>query len=105
MAEVKNVTDWAVKAGYSRNWLSRNIKKNMNRTPNSLLREFRFIRLVKEITKNPSATAAYIAGTIAPCDEKRLYNFLSKYYNTNFTNLRFKILGDPEFRKKFTHSR
>ena len=93
LADIKNVSDWADKAGYSRSWLSRKIKSTTGRTANMLLREYRFKRLVEEIKRNPLATSAFIANTIAPWNEKRLYNFLSKHHNTNISKLRLEILG------------
>jgi len=87
------VNDWAEAAGCSRSWLEKCIKKHIGKTPNAILREERYKRIQSVILKNPDATAAFVAGKAAPgWSERRLYNFLSDHYGTNFTKLRYEIL-------------
>ncbi|MEP1306756.1 MAG: hypothetical protein ABJM22_12730 [Balneola sp.] len=103
MPEIKNVSDWAFKAGYSRSWLSRKIKKCTGKTANCILKEYRFRRLVREIYRNPLATSCCIADKIAPWDERRLYNFLNHYYDTNFSILRLRVITNFTDNVKKTH--
>ena len=49
---------------------------------------YRYQKIRDVILCHPEATAADVAGRVAPhWNQRRLCNFLRKYYHTNFTTL------------------
>lgn len=95
MNDIQNVNDWAKKTGCSRSWLIKCMRYHKGKTPNAVLRDERFKKIQLVILQNPEATASAVADRIAPnWNERRLYNFLRKLYNTNFTILRYGVLNN-----------
>lgn len=95
LQEVRNVADWVAMAGYSTRWLGKCLISHIGKTPSAVLKEERYKKICSAIKSNPTATALSVAGFVAPhWNDRYLYNFLSKYYNTNFTKLRYDVLMD-----------
>lgn len=92
--EIKNVNEWAEKTENSRSYLNRCVKLCHKKTPNVLLRDVRYQRICKIVDREPFAFAKEVAHQVAPhWDGKRLSNFLTYYYDTNFTELNYRILN------------
>src|SRR5690554_1631964 len=90
---IANVNDWAEMAGCSRSWLGRCIKNYFGKTANKMLIEKRYKKIRAVIEDQPAATASFVAGSVAPWNDKRLCNFLIYHFDTNFTKLRYKVLS------------
>ncbi|MFU8811997.1 MAG: helix-turn-helix domain-containing protein [Balneolaceae bacterium] len=93
---IRNVNDWASLTGCSRSWLWKCTKRYFGKTPNAILREVRFKKIVSVILENPKAPAKFVAGKVGPWNGARLYNFLNRYHFTNFTQLRYQVLNSPD---------
>jgi AraC-like DNA-binding protein len=96
LAQIRNVDDWVAKeAGCSEGWLATCTKMHYGMTPNAILREERYQKIRDVILCHPEATAADVAGRVAPhWNQRQLCNFLRKYERTNFTKLRREVLKE-----------
>lgn len=93
IAQIHNVGDWAKQFGYSQNWMGQCIKQHYGMLSKEMLREVRYERIVYVIQKHPDALSDQVADLSSPhWNGKNLCNFLSKYYNVTFTELRFSLL-------------
>ena len=97
------VNDWAEMTGCSRSWLGRCIKNHFGKTANRVLIEKRYKKIRAVIEDQPAATASFVAGTVAPWNDKRLCNFLIYHFDTNFTKLRYKVLSKKELPDEKKH--
>ncbi len=92
--EIRNIDDWAKRAGCSTRWLRKCVNTHfIHKSPRILLREERYHKIRSIIEQNPNATALFVAGAAAPhWDARNLYNFLTSHYQTNFSDLRHEVL-------------
>lgn len=90
---IGTVNDWSELAGCSRSWLGRCVKKHYGKAAKLILKEERYKKIVSVIKEYPHALAVVVAGLAAPWDEKRLCNFLTYHFHTNFTELRHEVLN------------
>lgn len=93
LSSIPDVKTWANEAGVSRRWLCKAMKKEHGTSPKELLRERRYVVLVKCLTEDPDLTGYCLAREVGLSDEKSLYKFLTSHYDTNLTQLRDEIIA------------
>lgn len=90
--EIPTVNSWAEFMGYSRSYFSTSFTGFFGETPSKCLCRIRYRQLHKKILKYPHKTSYAIACELGLKDEKALYKFLSRHYDTNFTEVRNKLM-------------
>ena len=96
LKEITNVTDWAVFVGYSRSHFSSSFTECFGETPMECLCRVRYKRLHKLILRYPYKTSRAIAREVGLRDEQAMYKFLNRHYDTNFTEVRNKLLNGEQ---------
>ena len=94
--EIATVCDLAEKMGYSRSYFSTLAREMYGIPAGQLVREVRFAAIKKSIIKYPYETSFSIAKRTGLKDDQALYKFLSKHWDTNFTELSRKLLSEKE---------
>lgn len=89
---IKSVNSWAHKVGHTRAWLGKYIKEVYGLPPKQIIRKVRYEKILQEIKNHTNGTSRFIASLSGLQDEKSLYKFLKRHYNTNFTEIRRKII-------------
>jgi methylphosphotriester-DNA--protein-cysteine methyltransferase len=93
LQEIRNVGEWAALTGCSTRWLGKCLKKQLGKTPSTILKEERYKKIRKVIKSNPNCTALFVAKAVAThWTDKHLYTFLSGFAKTNFTQIRYDVL-------------
>lgn len=93
LKEISNVSEWAKYMGYSRSYFSTRFAECFGESPLDCLCRVRYRKLHKAILQYPHKTSRAIAQEIGLRDEQALYKFLRKHYDTNFTEVREKLLN------------
>lgn len=96
LKEIPTVSAWAEFMGYSRSHFSTCFSECFGETPLDCLCQVRYKRLQKVILKYPHETSRAVALRLGLRDEQALYKFLDRHYDTNFTELRDKLLYGKE---------
>jgi AraC-like DNA-binding protein len=94
--EIPTVNSWAELMGYSRSYFSTCFTHCFGEPPSKCLCRIRYRQLHKKILKYPHITSRAVACELGLKDEKALYKFLSRHYDTNFTEVREKLLNGNE---------
>ncbi|NGP89630.1 helix-turn-helix domain-containing protein [Fodinibius halophilus] len=97
LKQITSVQDWARYMGYSRSYFSTSFSEHFGETPYKCLCRVRYTQLHKATLQYPYKTSRAIAAEIGLKDEQALYKFLKRHYETNFTELREKLLYDKEY--------
>ena len=91
---ISNVQSWASKVRVSRGWLCKSMKENYEKTPNEIIREVRFEKMVQVLGSDIEATSYCVAKNSGLPTEGALRMFLRRYKRTNFRKLRRNILAN-----------
>lgn len=92
-----NVESWAEKAGVSRRWLCKTMKLVYGKPPKIIIREMRYEKVVWLICDEGLEAGCYSVAVDAGFNSvSGLSKFLSKYHDTNFTNLKADLLTKSE---------
>lgn len=100
ITEIQNVGVWECKTKVSGSWLYNSMKKTFNKTPGQILREIRFeliVRLIEskiDISSRDVCLKAGLRNKNKYNHSDSLYKFLSRHYDTNFTDLKVAILKE-----------
>ena len=94
--QIANVTVWAEWMGYSRSYFSTCFTESFGETPSECLCRVRYKRLHKLILRYPYKTSRAIASELGLQDEQAMYKFLNRHYDTNFTEVRDKLLNGKQ---------
>jgi len=92
LAEITTVTAWAAFMGFSRSYFCSRFTSHFGEPPSRALRYVRYKKIHKLILQYPDRTSHSIAREVGLRDEQALYKFLSNHFNTNFTEVRHKLL-------------
>ena len=93
IAEIPNVKSWAVEAGVSRRWLCKSMKAVYGKPPKIILREVKYEKVVRLISKEGLDAGCYSVAVDAGFGKsKNVSRFLSTYYDTTFTKLKVNLL-------------
>lgn len=90
--EIPTVLAWAELMGYSRSYFSTSFTKSFGEPPSKCLCRIRYTQLKKVIRRYPYETSRAIATRLGLRDEQALYKFLKRNYDTNFTEVRNKLI-------------
>ncbi|PAU92969.1 hypothetical protein CK503_13665 [Aliifodinibius salipaludis] len=82
--------------GYSRCYFSTSFAEHFDETPHECLSRVRYTRLHKVILSYPHKTSRAIAVEIGLKDDQALYKFLNRHFDTNFTEIRKKLLNGEQ---------
>lgn len=96
IAEIRSVKQWAEFCFVSRSCLKKRMNEVYGRYPKSILREIRFETICSHISeKGPMAASIDVAveSGLGPSSDA-LYKFLSRNFDTTFTDLKSEILND-----------
>lgn len=99
ISEIRYVGDWAMKTNCSRTKLLKVIKAHYKITPKEMLRKTRYEMIKDRINDNPEINSYVVAVENGLKNEKELFKFLNRNFDTNFSKLRFKILIEREDQK------
>lgn len=92
---IPNVQCWAKEAGVSRRWLCESVKAVHGKPPKIVLREVKFEKVVKLISGEGLNASCYSVAVDAGFKRsKNVSEFLSSYYDTNFTALKMDLLNN-----------
>lgn len=97
--QIKNVSEWARKIGYSRAHFCRKFTLKFNENPKLVLRRARFRKICRVILSDWSATAFKVALEAGIQDEKALHKFLNRNFGLGFVALK-DILKRDAFRSR-----
>jgi len=89
---VRYVKDWAVLAKCSKTKLNQLMKIQFGITAKTVLKNTRLEMIKETITKHPEYGCFAVAKENGLCNEKELYKFLNRNFETSFTELRFELL-------------
>ncbi|TVR19724.1 MAG: AraC family transcriptional regulator [Balneolaceae bacterium] len=93
IADIPNVQTWAFEASVSREWLYKAMKVMHGKPPKIILREIKYEKVVRLIRKRGLEAGCYsVAVDTGFKDAASLSKFLSRFYETNFTNLKAEII-------------
>lgn len=94
--KIPDVQSWADKAGVSRRWLCKAMKKAYGNSPKVIIREVRY-EIIKECVEDDPEVIGYTVATEAGLrDEKALFKFLSTHFDTRLTLLREEVLSEKQ---------
>lgn len=94
---IATVRDLAKMMGYSRSYFSTRVKEYYEKTPAEIIREVRFKKIREAILKYPYETSRAIAERAGlRGGHPALYKFLNTHWDTNFTELRKKLLAGDD---------
>lgn len=94
IAAIPNVQCWAEEAGVSRRWLCKSMKEVYRVPPKIILREMKYEKVVRLIQEQNLEAGCYSVAVDAGFkNAAALSKFLSAFYGSNFTDLKFKILN------------
>jgi AraC-like DNA-binding protein len=93
LKEIPTVSVWAEFMGYSRSHFSTCFSECFGETPLECLCRVRYKRLLKIILQYPHETSRAVAQRVGLRDDQALYKFLNRHYDTNFTEVRDKLLN------------
>ena len=92
---IPDVNSWAAETGVSRRWLCKSMKLVYGKSPQILIREKRFKKVVWLICDEGIQAGCYSVAVEAGFkSETALSKFLSKYHETNFTSLKANLLSE-----------
>lgn len=95
IASISDVQNWADEIGYSRRWLCKSMKVVYGLQPKIILRQMKYEKIVWLIHEEGVNASCYSVAVDAGFEEaKKVSMFLSSYYNTNFTELKMKLLQE-----------
>lgn len=94
LADITTVSVWAKEMGYSRSYFSTRFTEYFGESPSECLCRIRYCRLHRAILQYPYETSRAMALRLGLRNEQALYKFLSRHYDTNFTEVRNKLLGE-----------
>lgn len=100
IGQIRYVSDWVELLGGSRGRLYQLIENHYGVTPAELLRTTRYKRIVVILKREPDATSNDVGDQVGLEGEQGMYKFLSRWHDTNFTELRHKILQEKLNGKK-----
>ena len=89
---IQSVLQWAKTIDKSRTCLSSIIQETYNLLPKEVLREVRFEQIIWLMMNDTDAICYSIAMEVGFPSEDALRMFLARHYDTNFSNLRLKLL-------------
>lgn len=97
IAAIPDVQAWACEAGVSRRWLSKIMLEVYDKHPKIIIREMRYEKVVWLICDEGVEAGCYSIAVDAGFNSvSGLSKFLSKYHDTNFTNLKADLLTKSE---------
>jgi|AntRauTorcE11897_2_1112592.scaffolds.fasta_scaffold00117_23 AraC-like DNA-binding protein len=91
---IPNVQSWALKVKVSRGWLCKAMKENYEKTPNEIIREVRYEKMIQVLGSDIEATCYCVARDSGLPTGDSMRMFLKRYKGTNFRKLRRNILSD-----------
>lgn len=101
--DIRYVTDWALKLGYSTKTLERIVKKNFGMTAKQKLRKTRFDLIKLFLKEDPLITSYQLALKVGLKNEQQVFHFLSRNYDTNFSKLKYKIFMENKSSSNLSH--
>lgn len=93
LKDIHSVLDWTRLLGYSRAKLYTVIRTGYGVTPLTILTRKRYECIVNLLQDDPGLTSSYIGLKVGLRSEQGVYKFLSRWYDTNFTELRMKMMS------------
>ncbi|WP_421775477.1 hypothetical protein [Gracilimonas sp.] len=93
---IRHVQDWAFKVRCSKTKLNRLIAKHYGISPKMLMMLVRLDSIIKVIKKHPEMGCYGVANECGLRNDKVLYQFLSRNFDTSFSELRIKTLCDSD---------
>lgn len=91
---IRYVKDWAILAKCSKTKLNQLMKTRFGVTAKTILKNTRLEVIKETIAENPDLGCYAIACECGLNNERELYKFLNRNFETSFTDLRFDILWD-----------
>lgn len=91
---IQSVLQWAETIDKSRTCLSSIIQETYNLLPKEVLREVRYEQIIWLMQNDLDAICYSIARDAGFPSEDALRMFLTRHYDTNFSNLRLQLLSD-----------
>lgn len=94
IASIRYVKQWAKEANVSRSWLKKKMKTTYDKPPKIILREVRFEVITFLILDKGVEAGSYcvaIESGVGKTSDS-LYKFLSRHYDTTFTQFKEKVL-------------
>ncbi len=92
--DIRHVTDWALILGYSTKTLERIIKEHFKITAKQKLRSTRFELIKSFLKEDPLITSYQLALKVGLKNEQQVFHFLSRNYETSFSELKYKIFTE-----------
>ena len=92
IANIRYVQDWAAKAGCSKKKLQRLIKACFGIAAKQKLKKIRFKVIQQTIQEQPDITSYALAKKVGLESEQIVHQFLSRNFETNFSNLKVEVL-------------
>lgn len=96
LAEIRYVKHWAAKAGCSKRNLQRVIKTCYGITAKAKLKEIRFNAIKQTLREHPGITSYGLAATVGLKNEQGVYNFLSRNFDTSFSNIKLLVISQKK---------
>lgn len=96
IGHISSAKELARLMGYSRSYLTIRISELYDAPPGELIRNIRFEKVEQFIRRYPYETSNSIAQRAGLKNDKALYKFLSYHWDTNFTDLRRRILNGSD---------
>lgn len=94
LEEIGSVCDWLERMNYSRSRFYSKFEAHFEAQPKVVLRAIRYRHIQKLVHEFPNATSYGVAQEVGLKNEQSLYLFLSRNFDTNFTELREKVLNE-----------
>jgi len=91
---IQSVLQWAETIDKSRTCLSSIIQETYNFLPKEVLREVRYEQIIWLMMNDTDAICYSIAMEVGFPSEAALRMFLTRHYDTNFSNLRLQLLSN-----------
>ena len=96
ITSIRYVQDWALILGCSKTKLTRLITTHYKMSPKDLMKQVRLERIRKTIKENPEFGSYAVADECGLPNDKVLYQFLNRNFETSFSDLRFEILWNED---------
>lgn len=96
LAEIRYVKDWAVQAGCSCKKLQRMIQATFGISAKEKLKVVRFNAIKQTLIEEPDSTSYAVAVMVGLKNEREAYKFLSRNFDTSFSELKFDLVLKSE---------
>lgn len=96
IASIRYVKNWAVLVGCSKTKLNQLIRYEFAVSAKAMMKNIRFRKIKQTIEEHPNYGSFAVAKENGLENERELYKFLSRNFDTNFSELSFQIHWDEE---------